>query len=60
VSLGVLASGLGTIREGPSMHEMEGPYPISQRQTPLAHAQRLCRSIHQAGHPPEVPVTQFL
>jgi len=51
---------LGTIREGPSMHEMEGPYPISQRQTPLAHAQRLCRSIHQAGHPPEVPVTQFL
>ena len=43
------------------MHEMEGPYPISQRQTPLPHAQHPCRSInHQAGHPPEVPVTQFL
>ena len=43
------------------MHEMEGPYPISQRQAPLPHAQRPCRSIHhQAGYPPEVPVTQFL
>ena len=43
------------------MHEMEGPYPISQRQAPLAHAQHPCRSIsHQAGYPLEVPVTQFL
>ena len=42
---GMRAGGLGIIREGPSMHEMEGPYPISQRQTPLTHAQaRAARS----------------
>ena len=47
-------------RRAPPRMRWRGP-PDLAAQTPLPHAQRPCHSInHQAGYPPEVPVTQFL
>jgi hypothetical protein len=56
----VLASAAGTISQGPSMYEMEGPWLALRSWCADCSAPRPHGPPTAVGHPPEAPVSRFL